>query len=433
VGRKGYEHLWSEPRERRDGDDFTYTWADYRVAIQLTNVHTGREGRVYADLEVCVLTGGENGHGPKAALLESARVDLADLRDREQLERKLRFRTEDQPLLDWDRALLHAMWTTKKSFKQGSEILVLADVPFTPDLEWAFTEIAPKGDATILYGDGQSGKSLTAMTFALAHVTGQTMAGGVIRPAKRGRALYLDWETDPAKHARRLQRLTAGLHLDIAPKTLFYQRWHGRLAEEARALRHAIDRYEIDLLILDSMFNACGNTLDTEAVSQFFGVLLSLPTWVSKLIIAHISAEGARTTKAAAWPAGLRQIWNQGRSNWELRADPVGEDQVDVALYHRKVNEGALRARPFGVRYRFDPVGGEITTGQFDVLGNQLLAAKSGPSDHVLAVLREGGATAPQIAEETGLSPDLVRATLSRLKRNGFAEKDADGVWRLVS
>jgi hypothetical protein len=182
---------------------------------------------------------------------------------------------------------------------------------------------------------------------------------------------------------------------------------------------------------------ACGNVLDQDAVMRFYNTLRSFPQGVSKLVVTHLSAEGAKQTRGKADPIGLRWVNNFGRSNWELRTkrnDALG--QIRVALYHRKAN-GFKRQPPIGLQYDFSPVDGAIEASRFDVLSDVGLAAHSSVGDTVIAMLREGEATVQEIRDGTGLQENVIRMQLSRLAKAKIVEKTdpekRNSPWRLVA
>jgi hypothetical protein len=271
------------------------------------------------------------------------------------------------------------------------------------------------------------------MLMALSYALGEHV-GGVLRPVESGVPLYLDWEATEDEHAKRLDSLSRGLGLR-QPPAVAYRFMQRTLADDAMRVRKDIDEAGAGLVIVDSMGLACGNVVDQEAVMRFYGALRSFPQHVTKIIVTHVSAEGARQERGAASPVGLRWVNNYGRSNWELRAErDDAHGRLDVAMYHRKVNGFALQ-KPIGLRYSFDPVDGAIGVERFDVLESAALTAHSGVGDQVIAFLREGPATGPEIASELGLKANLVRMQLSRLQKAGIvahANGTGRSPWSLI-
>lgn len=404
---------WCEPESKREGDDFLYLWRPMRVGVALTNVRVDDDGRVHAEISVMTI----DAAGKRTGLLEWGGLNLSSLSGRESLERALRKRTDGDPLLHWGKALLWVCSRASAAYREGGPVVDLAQGTAGATTRFAFDRFLPLGEVSTLYADGSGGKSLTAMLFCLSFATGEPVAG-VLRPTLKGPALYLDWETTEDEQKARLDCLARGFGLRARP-TVLYRAMQRPLAEDAAAVRKLVDQHGVGFVVVDSQGLACGNVLDQEKVMRFYGALRSLPTHVTKLVLTHLSAEGAKQETGTASPVGLRWVWNLGRSNWELRADRNdAAGYVEVAMYHRKVNGvGFPLQRPLGLRYSFDPIDGAVGVEQFDVLGNATLVAHSGAGDRILALLREGPATTQQLAEGTGLRSNVVRVHLSRLSK----------------
>jgi DNA-binding CsgD family transcriptional regulator len=410
----------------REGDDFVYLWRLLRVGAVLTGVREDDAGRVHA--EITVLSVGPDGQ--RTGLLEWGQINLSSFSGREGLERGLRKRAPEG--IDWGKALRWVCVKTAEAYRVGNPFVDLSTVRVLKGQKFLFHDLFPLGEVSTLYGDGSCGKSLTAMLAAVSYALGETVAG-VLRPAAAGTTLYLDWETTEEEHADRLDALARGLGLRAAPPVA-YRAQQRTLADDAAPIRKKIDQDGVGLVVVDSMSLACGNVLDQDAVVRFYRTLRSFPRHVTKIVVTHLSADGARQERGPASPVGLRHINNYGRSNWEMRAERVdARNQLDVAMLHRKANGFALQP-PVGLRFVFDRVDGAIGVERFDVLESASLVAHSGAGDQIIALLRAEDLPAPRIAAELDLKPNVVRVHLSRLQKAGVV-RHAEGrgaAWTLV-
>jgi hypothetical protein len=88
--------------------------------------------------------------------------------------------------------------------------------------EFLIRPLLPKDELTILFGDGSAGKSFLCLWFAMALTANLKMPSPLVveNPV---RVLYLDWESKPATHARRLRRNQNAL--DPPPRTWSTYAW----------------------------------------------------------------------------------------------------------------------------------------------------------------------------------------------------------------
>jgi hypothetical protein len=399
---------------KREGDDFVVLWGPLRIGIVLNGVREDKDGRLAAEITVMSI----RADGTRTGTIEWGTLNLSSLSAREGLERVLRRRAEAEPQIDWDKALRWVCANCALAYREPRPVVDLRTVPvIRGGQRFLFDRIWPYGEVGTLYGDGSSGKSMTAMLVAVSYALGERV-GGVFLPSETGVPLYLDWEATEDEHAKRLDALSRGLGLR-EPPYVAYRFMQRTLADDAARVRKDIDEAGAGLVIVDSMGLACGNVVDQEAVMRFYAALRSFPQTVTKIVVTHVSADGARQERGAAAPVGLRWVNNYGRSNWELRADRDDRaGSLDVAMYHRKANGFALQ-HPLGVRYVFDPIDGAVGVERFDVLSNAVLTAHGSANDQILGFLRETPAEAPDIATGTGLKQNVCRARLSGLLKSG--------------
>src|SRR5262249_55873351 len=137
---------------------------------------------------------------------------------------------------------------------QGSPTIVLKARP-SEGPRFLVDPVLPLGDTTVLFGDGGTGKGLTAVALTLAAAAGAALPGG-IKALARGPVLYLDWESTEDDIAERLYLLGRGL--GCATEGVYYRRMSRGVADEVTVLRGEASRLGVKLVVVDSFAPACG-------------------------------------------------------------------------------------------------------------------------------------------------------------------------------
>jgi hypothetical protein len=97
------------------------------------------------------------------------------------------------------------------------------------------------------------------------------------------------------------------------------------------------------------------------------------------------------------------------------RSDEVDHGNVmNVALYHRKVNEGPKHS-PMGFEITFDNKNRAVHFGSLDVGDDSSLSAHTSLSYRVRGALRKGKMTTATLAEHLDVSEKVLRVTLGRM------------------
>jgi hypothetical protein len=210
---------------------------------------------------------------------------------------------------------------------------------------------------------------------------------------------------------------------------LHYRRMAQPIADDVGRIRRFVAQENIKLIIVDSLGLACGGEPESAEVAlRMYGALRQLNCTI--LGIHHISASQTEQ-RGKRRPFGSVYHVNIPRSTWEVRSTPDTEtNSMRVGLYHRKSNNGRLW-KETGYEFRFETDATLIK--RTDIMGTPELAEGVSQKDQVKAVLvhgQHGQLTSDGIADITGLSPNTVRAVLSRYK----AEFEKDGqFWRVRS
>lgn len=311
------------------------------------------------------------------------------------------------------------------AWREGEPFILLGDhdVPDAPP--FLVERLLPENNSTVIYGDGQAGKSIAAMGVGLSVATGKPY-GGVYKVKRPGPVLYLDWETsadDQAFRFRRLRQSFVGPEED-APR-LYYRRMTGALADQVDTLTEFCEKNGVVLLIVDSLGWATGDELK-EAGPAIRVMDAARAIGRTTLFVAHVTKDEARKEgrpgrggggggKATIFGSKFFEL--AARYTWEV----IGtQNELDgsktLKLHNRKANN-VQRSQPVGLRVEFDGLSGPIT-----ITDINLAADPTGPAtlSHRLTTLLKGGAkTIAELAEATGSTPDSVGTTLRRMADKG--------------
>jgi len=286
------------PTTTRIGDEIYVVWPG-RVTVQFSHFAQAPWG-LQAEVSVLSEVAGELGWG---------QVQMTSSESRGKFAKRL---GEDAGAL-FDRACREALacwrrpaaWMSLHPRSQGA-------VP------WMWTDWIPANQITVLYGDGDSGKSLLALTLAVCALSGLPLAG--TWPIGRAESvLYVDYESTADDHQHRLALLTRALEVpDLSG--LFYLSASRPAQELGAELRAQRDRTHATLLILDSLGAACGGEPESaQSALAVINTLRQMGPACTVLVLAHVS-KAAMVEKGAHRKAyGSVYVRNGPRANLEMR------------------------------------------------------------------------------------------------------------------
>jgi hypothetical protein len=351
------------------------------------------------------------------------RLNLSTLSARDRLAASIAKRTPALKL-DWQRMLDQAVRWTMEQYRSGDPGLLLRDAEeIAPGSDVLTDPPLLEGDGlALLYGDGGSAKSLTALALGASLQNAESLIEGIT--VLNGRRVgYIDWEWSARRHRRRLMQLTGPEMPDLA-----YIRCSRPIYEERDRLRRWARRYGVDYAIVDSVGLACGGEPESaEVANRFINALFDLVP--AALGIAHV-------TKAAAdrppdKPFGSTYWHNGARRTWYVRkVGEPGASGMTVGLYNKKANDGPLAA-PLALN--FDWVGERVAIRRQDVREiPELDNARSIPARIHDLLGRQGAMQLHAIAEELGEKVESVKRAAFRGKVDGRFVNFAgpDGVYR---
>jgi len=380
----------TEPELRREGLDLALVWPD-GVRFVLTTIRDGRDG---VRGELTVTRGNRR--------LSWSSFALSSIHARDVLCRKLEATARGPAWADY---LEEACWRLTQAARQGEPLVTLTGTPTSPTRELV-PRLLYEGEPTLLYADGDTGKSLVALALAVAVHSG-TALPFCLKPARAVPAAYLDWETSRDTLETRLALVAAGLGID-APAIL-YKRMTRPLVDEAGVLAADFARRGIGFVVIDSkMFAVAGGEGSAfhEPITAFYNAIrLFAPA--ASLVLNHVTNADARTGGPAR-PFGGAFAFNGPRLIWEAKRDPDVTDATAIAFTCRKANNLPRRPDPFGLR--FQPGDGAITIYPFN-LTEASPNVVAGASLHwrIRVALAGGATTVAALAEELKAPPRASR------------------------
>jgi len=200
----------------------------------------------------------------------------------------------------------------------------------------------------------------------------------------------------------------------------------GPLNHQVERLQRIFQEHAIDYAIVDSVGLATdGPPEEAASALGFFQALNRLE--VGSTLIAHTNREGD-TSK----PFGSAFWHNSARMTWYVKRERAnGTSSVDVGLYNRKSNDGALRAQPIGLHFEFSD--STTTVSSRDVADVPQLEAQTLLRDRMTRAVREGAKTAADLAEELEVPVNTIIQTAKRWDGRLFVKLvgPTDGVHRI--
>jgi hypothetical protein len=272
---------------------------------------------------------------------------------------------------------------------------------------WLVPGWIPRGETTVVYGDGGVGKSLFTLALALSGLTGAPVGGWRVAPVRN--VLFLDWESHKGDHEARWWGLTAPTGLP-APTGIHYRQLHRPLTDVIGSVRAEVATLKIDMVIADSLAPASGAEPEgSDAAVRTMNALRSLAP-ATRVVTAHVSKMAAEQARGAVRPFGSVYVRNLARSTiFCSQEEQASQDERVVTYTHTKSNNGSLQ-RATALRYAF----GEEGYVMISPVAADL--SRSGLTTRVLDALRRGAKETGTLAEDLDESPAAVKKALQRLE-----------------
>lgn len=323
----------SEPSVTYLQDMYRFNYAVEGIEVSVERLSQGSHDELYA--EVTTVTSVE----PNAGLLHQAKLNLTSSRTRADYVRQLASRAIPGFLdtVDFQLIIEQVCYLTRKRWREGEPVINLAAYEPAGVSPYLLRPFLLDRAPTIIFGFGESGKSLVAMGIGVSVAANKNVLG--VMPEYSGNVLYLDWEWDPDNHRRRLEAICNGIMLDIRSLDgkILYRNQYASLPDSAAAIRKIIMEHHIVLVIIDSMGGARGGevkesklTLDAYAAIRTFGV--------ATLVIDHLAKDDEDKNSHKS-PIGSVYSTNSARLMWRLDgAYTANANQKELKMTNTKAN-----------------------------------------------------------------------------------------------
>lgn len=386
--------------------------APYHLRARVSRLRVLSDGQVRGELEIRHLNGTE-----ESILLVPTQFNFSSeptrFRYAKQLSEKLGVDIE------WREVFDRLCMEVQERARAGEPVVGIGKRPEKMKHEYQLRPILEEGQPTTVYGPGGFGKSYLAAYIACLVQFGGSGLGGQWVP-ERGNALLLDYESSRGDHERRAWAIKQGLGMDTED-TFLYRFCSQPLVSDITSLQRLVAEHGIRLVIIDSQMAAAGYGPDPSQVSsQYYNALRSLRC--TTLTLDHVSkAEWAKLTDAdSTGPFGSVVKFNRSRSQFEIKkSQRPGEDFMELALVHRKHNEGRL-LEPIGIRIEFhNNTDGDLQKVTFtpcEISENPELAPVQALKDRLISLLGAGSMSVKDLAGELEKPEGTIRAILNRHK-----------------
>ncbi len=427
-GSSATDYTIDDPIIERREDGLWAVWPNYLIRMRFSELRESRGGlacelTIFLDLPDV----------PVPA--EWTTLDLTNGQSRAQIANRLRENWVGPAGPPWRELLGIASYEIRERFRTGEVITRIGEGLPVQEPSYVVSPILVENQIAILYGDGASLKSLTALILGLSVQTRKALLPGttVTEPdplGHNGRVLYLDYETSAGEQNRRIQRLAAGFGLE-GYGTIDYRESRIPLAREGAILRALVGEYDSRLVIVDSLGAAMGgDPNEAENVIAAMNVLRSLGTTV--LALDHVTK-----VDDSGKPIGSVYKFNYTRSGFQAkRVQEEDSDDVRVILLHRKSNNGRL-VSPLGLAFRFEGETGPIRVKRTELRDDPEMAKHTTLASRILYQLGKGSMRAPDLKDalvenDEGIKPNTFNRTFKRLIDAGRIAPLPDGRYGLT-
>ena len=378
-------------------------------------------------LDARVRIDARNGDG-KERRLHLAQLNLSAPNSRGSLAKSLRERFPSDKV-DWLSVVEESCMAVLEVQEEGEPIERLEEVEHL-EPEYIHDPLILDHETSLWFAPGASGKSYTALLFALLVQNGLPFNGVSILQRN---VLFLDYETSKQEVGRRTTLLANGLrqtHIGTPLDFPAYRRCLRPLADETTTLVRSVVEHEIGLVIVDSAGPACGgNIRDEEMALRYFAALREITAGrqASSITQTHTNKTDRREESASRLPIGSVYWENMPRAVWEIRPrETAYKNVLQVGMFARKHN--MARPEPVGVTFTFER--GAVSAGPSTA--KDVTTEEGATRDLILAELSAGQATIAELETATGANASTIRWHLKKLADSGQAERVDRGVYRLA-
>lgn len=352
------------------------------------------------------------------------RINLLSSSSRQSLARELK---EYYGSHEWLNILIECTGIIESANRSSTSIIDIATVQESRGIQWFVPYTLPLGEASLIFGPGDSGKTYFAMYIAmLSALGGQWLETDFW--LENAPVLWIDYETRPdgSTVRFRVDRLLKGIGVEISHGLFFYEPGNGiPLYEKFDKLDRFIKQEGIGFVVVDSALKACGSEVRDEAsVGQYFSAIQALG--VTSLTLAHVTKDENPDSPFGSvfWinePHGY--VWYLSK----LNRGEVTDDNIIVCT-NKKANDGR-KPEPFSVVLHFDDVNGPVTVSPYTIPDE--IAKSHGKSLRTMLVeyIGDDKAGVDELADFLGKTNMQVLEVLQ--KYNDFISIDGGKTWKL--
>lgn len=222
---------------------------------------------------------------------------------------------------------------------KDSEIIQLSQEPTPEPREWLLENLIPKDFPTTIYASGGVGKSFISISLGLNACIGNTEYIGKHFYPKPLNTLFIDYELEKGEIMRRAIELCNGMGLKKIPDNFYYQLPELRISKCLEKLRFIIKRFNIELVIIDSMGASGVDAMDEKSVILIYSKLKELG--ITSILIDHQSKLQTQDNPENKSPFGSVYKSNMSRSVLHLIGEKNIKGFLRIRLVHNKSNFGA--------------------------------------------------------------------------------------------
>jgi len=219
------------------------------------------------------------------------------------------------------------------------EVIELAKESLPEPRKWILEDYIPKGFPTTIYASEGIGKSYLAIFLAINICIGGTEFIGKNFYPKPLNTLYLDYELEKDEIMRRAIELCNGMGLESIPNNFYYRMPDLMLSKYLTKLPSVIKRYNIELLIIDSIGASGVDAMDEKSVISIYTQLKQLG--ITSILIDHQSKIQSQDNVDNKTPFGSVYKSHICRSVIHLVQEKSSKECLIVRLVQQKSNFGA--------------------------------------------------------------------------------------------
>ena len=371
---------------------YMFTWPKEKISIEVTRIRPQSDGKVTGEI---IVSTSAPGYGPH--LLQTY-FDFSSSHSRRDLAKTLELRYPK--LANWFDILEQLSVYTLERARRGEPVVQLETGDDVQAPEYLLEPLILRSYTTIIFGDPGTAKSTVALIFTQIMTWPLAWIGcflDIIPPPHAVTSLYLDYETDQDTVRWMLTKLQRGMNLP--PLELNYRRCALPLAQDIEEIHQHIRDTRAQVVIIDSLGPACGGELkEAESALTFFSALRQLN--VASLILAH-TAKNTETKRKTVYGSVFFEA--QARSIWEIKkAQDAGEDEMDIALFHRKPPPFQKLCCPIRLTIKYGPDTMTVSQGQRASVAEFL--SELGTQAQIRELLKDGALSTKDIMGALGIS-----------------------------